>query len=190
MAKIAFYYLRTIRRFSWNGTEVSHWRFNDYRRIKHLQMFQNSKFWHFMFKCLFLLRPVLGVWTVICTWQYRPWTGSIKPSLHYFQFCRVGLSLGILICSILSPHQRCLCRVEAVKSRPVHSLRDVIFPILKDRSAWHYCCACGIFSFNFSAFSSWVVRLFLLELCWITLRICCLLFNFVFWRLICDMKAS
>jgi hypothetical protein len=28
--------------------------------------------------------------------------------------------------------------------RPVHSIRDVIFPILKDRSARHNCCACGI----------------------------------------------
>jgi hypothetical protein len=34
---------------------------------------------------------------VVCIWQYRPWTGSIKPSLQHFQFCRVGLSLGILI---------------------------------------------------------------------------------------------
>jgi hypothetical protein len=34
---------------------------------------------------------------VVCTWQYRPWTGSIKPSLQHFQFCRVWLSLGILI---------------------------------------------------------------------------------------------
>jgi hypothetical protein len=31
--------------------------------------------------------------------------------------------------------------------------RDVIFPILKDRSARHYCCACGIFNFfNFRHF--------------------------------------
>jgi hypothetical protein len=29
-----------------------------------------------------------------------------------------------------------------------------------------------------------------LEYCWITLRICSLLFKFVFWRLICDMEAS
>jgi hypothetical protein len=32
-----------------------------------------------------------------------------------------------------------------------------------DMQARHYCCACGIFSFNFSAFSSWVVPVFLLE---------------------------
>jgi hypothetical protein len=97
-------------------------------------------------------------------------------SLQHFQYCRVWLSLGILMFSVLSPHQRCLCRVEAVKSRPVHSIRDVIFPIHKD----HYCCACGIFSFNFSEFSSWVVSIFLLEYCWITLRIFCLLFNLSF----------
>jgi hypothetical protein len=29
-----------------------------------------------------------------------PWTGSIKPSLQHFQFCRVRLSLGILYLSI------------------------------------------------------------------------------------------
>jgi hypothetical protein len=29
------------------------------------------------------------------------WTGSTKPSLQHFQFCRVGLSLGILYLSIL-----------------------------------------------------------------------------------------
>jgi hypothetical protein len=29
----AFYYLRTIRRISWNGTYVSHWRFHDNRRM-------------------------------------------------------------------------------------------------------------------------------------------------------------
>jgi hypothetical protein len=51
-----------------------------------------------------------------------------------------------------------LCRVAAVKS-----LNDVIFSILEDRSARHYRCACGISSFNFSAFSSWVVPIFLLE---------------------------
>jgi heme/copper-type cytochrome/quinol oxidase subunit 4 len=25
-----------------------------------------------------------AVWTVTCTFHYRPWTGSIKPSLQYF----------------------------------------------------------------------------------------------------------
>jgi hypothetical protein len=44
------------------------------------------------------------------------------------------------------------------KTYPVHLINDVIFSILEDRSARRYCCACGIFSFNFSAFSSWVVR--------------------------------
>jgi hypothetical protein len=43
--------------------------------------------------------------------------------------------------------------VAAVKSLPVHLINDVIFSILEDRSARHYCCACSIFSFNFSAFS-------------------------------------
>jgi hypothetical protein len=91
-------------------------------------------------------------WTVVCTFKYRPWTGSIKPSLQQFNFGRVGLSLGILYLSILWSHPCYLCRVAAVKSIPVHLINDVIFSILEDRSARHYCCACGIFSFNFSAF--------------------------------------
>jgi hypothetical protein len=86
---------------------------------------------------------------------------SIKPSLHYFQVCLVGLSLGILIFSILSPHQRCLCRVETIKSRPVHSIRELIFPILKDRSAKHYCCTCGNLVISVRLFSCWVVPVFL-----------------------------
>jgi hypothetical protein len=46
----------------------------------HLQMFLNSKFYHFMFKCWILLSRCQGAWTVICTWKYRPLTGSsIKP---------------------------------------------------------------------------------------------------------------
>jgi hypothetical protein len=93
-------------------------------------------------------------------WQYCSWTGSIKPSPQHFQFCRFGLSLGILIFYILSPHWSALF---VLYSRPVHSIRDVIFPILKDRSAWHYCYFFGIFSFNYLVFSSWVFPIFLLE---------------------------
>jgi hypothetical protein len=37
------------------------------------------------------------MWTVVCTWQYRPWAGWIKPSLQHFQFCCFGFSLRILI---------------------------------------------------------------------------------------------
>jgi hypothetical protein len=61
----------------------------------HLRMFLNSKFYHFC------LSRCYGAWTVVCTLQYRPWTGSIKPSLQHLQLCCVGLSLGILIFSIL-----------------------------------------------------------------------------------------
>jgi hypothetical protein len=70
----------------------------------HLRMFLNSKFYYFMFKWWILLKPVLGAWRVTFTFQYRPWTGSIKPSLQHFQFCRVGLSLGSLYLSIF-----CFC---------------------------------------------------------------------------------
>jgi hypothetical protein len=97
--------------------------------------------------------------------------------LQHFKLCRVGLSLGIPVCSIL--HQRCLCRVEAVKSRTVQSIRYVIFPILKERSARFYCCACGDLVLSIRLFSCWVIPVFLtwklLNEC--TLRICGLLFK-------------
>jgi hypothetical protein len=59
------------------------------------------------------------------------------------------------------PHQRCLFRVEAVKCRPVHSIRDVIFPILSYRSARHNCCVCGNLILSIRLFSCWVVPVFL-----------------------------
>jgi hypothetical protein len=120
----------------------------------HLRMFINSKFYHFMFKCWILLKPVLRGVDGICTLQYRPWTGSIKPSLQHFQFCGVGLSLGVQYLSTLWSHPCYFCRVAAVKSLPIHLINDVILSILKDRSARHNCCACVFFSFNFSAFSN------------------------------------
>jgi hypothetical protein len=52
-----------------------------------------------------LISAKAGAWggalTLVCSWQYSPWTGSIKPSLQHLQFCQVGLSLGILIFPIL-----------------------------------------------------------------------------------------
>jgi hypothetical protein len=68
----------------------------------HLRMFLNSKLYHFMFECWILLKLVLGSWTVVCTWQFRPLTGSIKPTMQHFKFWCVGLYLGILIFFILS----------------------------------------------------------------------------------------
>jgi hypothetical protein len=57
----AFFYLGTIRRFSWNGTTVSHWRFHDNRCMN--TSADVSKFnicHHFRVKCWILLKPVLG----------------------------------------------------------------------------------------------------------------------------------
>jgi hypothetical protein len=46
----AVFYLGTIRRFSWNGTTMSHWRFHyNRRKHKHRRMFLNSKFYLFIF---------------------------------------------------------------------------------------------------------------------------------------------
>ena len=61
------------------------------------------------------------------TFQYLSWTGSIKPSLQHFHLCCVGWSERYPIVLFLSPQQRCLCRVAAVKSLPVHLIRAVIF---------------------------------------------------------------
>jgi hypothetical protein len=51
-----FFYLGTIRRFSWNGTTVPHWMFHG----THPRIFQNTQFHHFRLKCWVLLKPVLG----------------------------------------------------------------------------------------------------------------------------------
>jgi hypothetical protein len=57
----AFFYLGTIRRFSWNSTTVSHCRFRNNRRMNtstDVSKFKMSPF--FVFKCWILLKPVLG----------------------------------------------------------------------------------------------------------------------------------
>jgi hypothetical protein len=56
----AFYYFGTLRRFLWNGTEVSQWRFHDNRHMNTSVDFLNSKFYQIMFKCWILLKLVLG----------------------------------------------------------------------------------------------------------------------------------
>jgi hypothetical protein len=43
-----FFYFWTICRFSWNGTNVSHWRLHDNRHMNTSAMFQNSKFYQVM----------------------------------------------------------------------------------------------------------------------------------------------
>jgi hypothetical protein len=72
---------------------------------------------------------------------------SIKPCLQHFHFCRFALSLRIIIFSILSPYQRCFCCVEAVKSRPEHSIINVIFLIQHIIAV-----SVVLFSFNFLLF--------------------------------------
>jgi hypothetical protein len=70
---------------------------------------------------------------------------SICYNIMHSPFDWIVLSLlMVLIFSILSHHQRCLCRVDSVASRLVHSNRDIIFPILIYSSAHHYCCAVDI----------------------------------------------
>jgi hypothetical protein len=60
------------------------------------------------------------------------------------------------------------------------AVRVVIFTILEDRSAWHYCCVymlCGTFLFLVFGHFNLGVPVSLLEYCLITLRIYCLLFK-------------
>jgi hypothetical protein len=60
-------------------------------------------------------------------------------------------------------------------------LFNVIFPIPEDRSTRVvYTCNVVHFVSSIWPFTTWVVPVFLLEYCIITLRICCLLFKFVF----------
>jgi hypothetical protein len=64
----------------------------------HLRIFLNSKFYHFMFKCWILLKPVLGGMEVSCTFHYRPWTDLIKPTT--FSILSFWTFLGILYFSL------------------------------------------------------------------------------------------
>jgi hypothetical protein len=123
----------------------------------HLRVFQNSKLYQFIVNVEFCLSRCKGTWTVVCTWQYRPWTGSMQ----HFQFYRVRLSLGILISLYFFATLALFVPYGGCKSRPVHSIRDVIFPILKDRSARHYCCACCNLVLSIRLFSCWVVLVYL-----------------------------
>jgi hypothetical protein len=109
---------------------------------------------------------------------------SIKPSQHNFQFCRFGRSLGVPCFSILLPHQCYLLYVEP----PVHIIKDVITSIFETRHFW--CVHVnGVNSFfEFDLFSRFQYSL--LNTVNVSLGLCCLLFKFVFWRLICDMQVS
>jgi hypothetical protein len=51
----AFFYLGMICRFSWNGANVSHWRFLDNRHMNTSADFQNSKFYQFRLNVKFWL---------------------------------------------------------------------------------------------------------------------------------------
>jgi hypothetical protein len=56
----AINYLGTIRRFSWNGTEVSRWRFHDNRHMNTSADVSKFKIVLVHVKCWILLKPVLG----------------------------------------------------------------------------------------------------------------------------------
>jgi hypothetical protein len=95
---------------------------------------------------------------------------------NIFNFAVLGFLWDFFISLNLSPHQLCLCRVEAVKCRPVHSIKDVIFSF----STTLFLCL-----WYFSSFYS---AIFLFG--GPNILTCGLLFKFVFWRHICDMQTA
>jgi hypothetical protein len=56
----AFFYLGTICRFSWNGTNVSHWRFHENRHMNTSADVSKFEIVPVHFKCWILLKPVIG----------------------------------------------------------------------------------------------------------------------------------
>jgi hypothetical protein len=101
----------------------------------HLQMFPN----HFRVKHWILLKPVLG--TITYNFWYRPWKGSIKPSLQHFQFCCVGHSLGILF-SLFSRNKwlfTCTCTLFWCWFKIKYQLK-ILYVVIKvaNQSKWNY----------------------------------------------------
>jgi hypothetical protein len=110
------FYLGTICRFSWNGTDMSHWGLHDNRHMNTSADVSKFQILPVHFKCWILLKPVLGgvdgnlhipLSSMNRLNQTESETFSILSLCTFFR--------DSLFLSILSPHQRCLCRVEARK---------------------------------------------------------------------------
>ena len=157
-----------------------------------LKWWHNSTKWPIIFKCWILLKPVLGGvnGSLHLPLLSMNGLGQTDPAAYFILLC-----WAFFKCSIFSVfylyfivHQRCLCRMAAVKSLPVHS-------ILKDRTTQLNCCVSFFCYFGsvylaVLSFSSWVAPVFLFEYCMITHSQDMLLFKLVFWCLICDIQAS
>ena len=72
---------------------VSHWRFLDDHCMNISAEVLNFKIYNNHVE--FCLGRCRGAWTVSCTFQCRPWTGSIKPGLQNLRFYCFALSLGV-----------------------------------------------------------------------------------------------
>jgi hypothetical protein len=128
-----------VSRSSWNGTKVSHRRFHDTRRMN--KSADVSKFKISPLPWLnveFCLTRCFGAWTITCTWHFRPWTGSIKPSRQHFQFVLLGFLYGFYISLYvffsffpLLSHQYYLSGVEVVEILRLYLIKYFIFSILK-----------------------------------------------------------
>jgi hypothetical protein len=87
------------------------------------------------FQNFIMLKLVLVAWTVTCTYHYVPLSSMIRlnqtePATFHFQFCRIGLSLRILIFLYFIATSALFVPCGGCKRSLVHSIRDVIFPIL------------------------------------------------------------
>jgi hypothetical protein len=129
---------------------------------------------------------------VTCTFQYRPWTGSIKPSLQHFQFCCVGLPFrdSVFLYFIVTSVLFVPCGGCKRYTRTFNQWCYIFDPWRSFSTTLLLCIHVVLLVSSIWPISTWVVPVFPLEYCIITLRICCLIFKFVFWRLICDLQAS
>jgi hypothetical protein len=83
-----------------------------------------------------------GAWTVVFTWQYRPWSDSINPNLQHFQFWRFVRSLEILYFSqfhelaMIMGHCNCYKNLLKMLWRVI--LRRTASLVLNPFTAGHY----------------------------------------------------
>jgi hypothetical protein len=71
-----------------------------------------------MLKALTFFCTLIFVWSVVMVDSSASSGGSIKPSLQHFQFCRVGLSLGILYLSISRISMLSTSNWDKIPSKP------------------------------------------------------------------------
>jgi hypothetical protein len=87
------FYLGTICRFSWNGTNVSQWRFHDNRHMNSSADVSKFQILPVHVKCLILLKPLLGGVDDSFHLPVTSMNMLNQSELAPFSFCRVRLFL-------------------------------------------------------------------------------------------------